>query len=191
MKLRSGFVSNSSSSSFIVGIPKMPTSPQSLEKMMFGKPGVIELYDSYKATTLEIATRVYDDITTGKAKKLTKRSIVKELMGEPFPGSPPYSFEDHESDKISDAYFEQTGKRIYDDAADPIIRKIWDKAVAEENKERENKEKIAVKAFVGGFWPRVAGSKVYSFTYADDNGEVLLEHGGIFDKLPHIRLSHH
>lgn len=64
MKVRQGFVSNSSSSSFVVAFPKEPKSADEVLKMMFPeeKPeGVYEVFD-HKATYQEIAERVWQDI---------------------------------------------------------------------------------------------------------------------------------
>jgi hypothetical protein len=50
MKIRNGFVSNSSSSSFIVVLDKKPENPSELKKVLFGKHNIIvegELYRNY------------------------------------------------------------------------------------------------------------------------------------------------
>lgn len=195
MKIRSGFVSNSSSSSFIVGFPSIPGSPESLEVMMFGKPTEIQPYDFVDPTpSIEIAKRVFRDMSAGdfKTARLTKRKAMDVLQEGSFPGQPPYDYrKERKPDKIRKAYSEETGKDINDDDADPRIQKIYSKACKEERDQELKLRQTAAKAFIEGFWNSVKGMKVFRFEYADDGGEGNLEHGNIFRKLPHVQISKH
>jgi hypothetical protein len=197
MKVRSGFVSNSSSSSFIVGFPKLPSSPETLEKMMFDESGLVQPYDFSQGTpTIEIAKRVFSDMSKDnwKANRLTKKKTIEVLLEGSFPGDPPWDynrFENKESDKIRRAYEEETGKDINDEAADPKIRKLYYKTYKVEYAAEAKQRLLCAKAFLEGFWPRVKGMKVFQFEYADDGGESDLEHGNIFAKFPHVQISKH
>ena len=64
MKTRNGFVSNSSSSSFVVAFPKKPESVQDVLKYMFdGKEGGLSLeYYEDGLSYNQICQRVYDDL---------------------------------------------------------------------------------------------------------------------------------
>ena len=78
MKIRNGFVSNSSSSSFIVAFHHKPTSLEDLKLMMFGSmPGAISYDENTSLTYDEIVKVVYNDICT-----ITKDKILKELSGK-------------------------------------------------------------------------------------------------------------
>ncbi len=195
MKTRNGFVSNSSSSSFIVGFPKLPSSPEDLEKMMFDKPGIVQSSDfSLETPTIEIAKRVFDDMSKDnwKASRLTKRTALKVVMEGYYPGMPPYDFNKvKESDKIRKAYKDETGKDIYDETADKKVQKYYRKIYIAELKADKKLEVLCAKAFLEGFWPRVKGMKVFRFEYSDNEGEGDLEHGDIFYKLPHVQISKH
>lgn len=192
MKTRNGFVSNSSSSSFVVGFHKIPTSPENLEIMMFGEPCELNYYDISVTPSITIANRVYSDIMDQKDKRITKSAAKKLLLTGGFPGQPAYNYnEDQESDKIRNAYREETGKDIYDDCVDKKIRKLYDIAQDKERDLEREKQSIAAKAFIEGFWPSLKGKKVFKFEYADDGGEGIFEHGNIFRKFPHFRISHH
>lgn len=196
MKHRNGFVSNSSSSSFIVGFPKMPTSPENLEIMMFGWTGEVQPYDFIPATpTLTIANRVFKDINDPEVKRHTKRTLIKALLWEHtnFPGAPRswYWKPGLKSKEIEKAYNKETGKEVWDDTSDPKVKKLWQKARKDENDQEREELKIAATAFVEGFWPRVKGHKVFELSYSDNSGEGNLEHGNIFRRFPHIQISHH
>lgn len=194
MKVRNGFVSNSSSSSFIVGFPKLPSSPEELEKMMFVSSGEVRPYDYCNATpTIEVARQVFKDMSVDnfKSARLTKTKAVNVVLEGHFPGSPPYdSRENSESEKIEKAYKEETGKDIYDESADPVVVKLHRKTQEKEWALRRKMERIAAKAFLEGFWPQVKGKKVFRFEYSDDtHGNI--EHGNVFRKFPHVRISKH
>lgn len=77
MKIRNGFVSNSSSSSFVVAFPKKPKDAADVWKIMFdGKDGDITPYDFNAGLDhASIASIVFKDIN----KKATKKDIVGQF----------------------------------------------------------------------------------------------------------------
>lgn len=196
MKIRNGFVSNSSSSSFIVGFPKLPSSPEELETMMFDASGEVQPYDFCPPTgTLQIARQVFNDMSVDnfKSSRLTKRKALDVILEGNFPGMPLFHREEYwksESYKIKKSYKEETGKDIDDSTADPIVVKLHRKAQNKEWALGQKMTKIAAKAFLEGFWPQVKGKKVFRFEYGDDvHGNI--EHGNVFRKFPHVRISKH
>lgn len=192
MKFRSGFVSNSSSSSFIVGLPKVPASVEELKEMMFGKQTEVTYYDTVMSCN-DIAKRVYDDITSGKASALNKSKAIKVVEEGTFPGYPERSWNvrNKKSDAIREAYREEHGKDLHDEPANSPIMKKYDKVLKEEFDAERALVDAAAKAFLEGFWPSMKGTKPFRFEYADDSGEAVLEHGNIFRKFPHVRISKH
>ena len=88
MKIRNGFVSNSSSSSFVVAFPKKPKSYDDVYEMMFNsKEGGIQPYDHIDGMShSQIAQRVWDDINSSMknewdSKKVPakKKDIIEEF----------------------------------------------------------------------------------------------------------------
>jgi len=77
MKTRNGFVSNSSSSSFLVIFPKKPSSADRTLKYMFnGVDKDITIYDHHASTT-EICDTVFKDL---KPKRIEKKSTLVEFF---------------------------------------------------------------------------------------------------------------
>ena len=74
MKIRNGFVSNSSSSSFVVILPKEPIGFNDLKEFMFGKEsGAINVYNYAPLTFDQIVTRVSIDIDQAKNSPAPKK----------------------------------------------------------------------------------------------------------------------
>ena len=76
MKVRNGFVSNSSSSSFIVKFPCELTSPQQVKELVFGDEDFIteRFWDGeQKFSTATMAEIIYRDATSQKRTQLDKK----------------------------------------------------------------------------------------------------------------------
>ncbi len=81
MKIRNGFVSNSSSSSFVVAFPHKPKSAEDVHEMMFnGKEGKIQPYEFVeKLSYSQIAKRVWNDIKTKSKDKWDTKKVPAKL----------------------------------------------------------------------------------------------------------------
>jgi len=96
MKIRQGFVSNSSSSSFIIAFPKKPKSFDDVYDMMFdGKDGGISIYDRDGMSYPQISMEVWKDIKSGLEQKekdewqskcipASKKEIAEEISNRYF-----------------------------------------------------------------------------------------------------------
>lgn len=195
MKIRTGFVSNSSSSSFLVGLKQKPKTRGELRDLMFGElEGDVIVYD-YSLSIDGIVCRVFKDLE-GKTP-ITKKEILEEINSGYFPGCPEYSNRDNEeSRKIRKEFADKTGVDLWnDDAKKHDIHSEYEKMyrVAQEKEyEIEKKKRLeAANRYYDSVKHRFKDLKVFKLEYADDGGETVLEHGDVFNRIPHVIISHH
>ena len=172
MKIRSGFVSNSSSSSYIVVFKSLPSSKEELQKMMFGNQKLYHGPYHGEWETCVVAKTVWDLMQTSVPNDLpdlkrgfdswawdtcsqishpdkTYPNLYNGMMPEP------------ERTRILNEYY---------DAIDALEMELFRKFM-DEHKD----------------------SFVYRFEFSDNDGEYYtdLEHGDLFKRLPHVKCSHH
>lgn len=199
MKIRNGFVSNSSSSSFVVAFDKKPKEHELLD-ILFPldkhkrREGVnspwgceSEGVDVYSATTI-IWEQLKDQ------KPLTKKQILEEIQSGWFDGHPDSSDRFRPEYEIAHEYEEKTGKSIYDKDADPAWKKKYDEAWKTAWDAYKKDVDVAAKVLLDRVWEKdFKGKKCFRFSFSDNDGHVfsVLEHGTTFRNCPHIRISHH
>lgn len=169
MKIRSGFVSNSSSSSFIVRFPKDPTDINNLREMM----GDCTPDCGYNWMTCPTAEEVI-------------RRVHMDLGGR-------NNFESYYEDKRDDWETEDKVSTWFDSKANHRLaygNRGWHQL---EEKEKDSLIRMWLYEEYKDKFGEKEGVFIYEFTYADDCGhfECQLEHGNIFRNLEHERISHH
>ena len=168
MKIRNGFVSNSSSSSFIVAFSKKPETADDVHKMMFGgtKLRALNYYD-YNSDTVQISEQVFRDIKEASVKEMTKSLSCGWFDGrvDSYEKTKHLSYQVPEERKEIDKIYNDCDEQN-DKIAANIVKKF----------QADNKESFFV-----------------VFEYGDHDGAFfsIMEHGGIFDKLGHIQTSYH
>lgn len=198
MKFRIGFVSNSSSSSFLIGFLTKPRSWKVIKEMLFGNMDYVEYFGG-AFSTIEIAKRVFKDLT-GK-HPLGKRGLLEEIRGGYFPGRPNYKWNDRPSNKLKKQFNDQFPQykgnycavgKIKETMAKELSAKILAAHQKEHDEHQQARENAANKYLSNYVEPKFRGLKVYALEYGDhDRPDAAIEHGGVFENVPHIQISHH
>lgn len=197
MKSRSGFVSNSSSSSFIIGFETKPKSAAELCNLLFGDMDFVQYYDKAFSTS-DIANTIFNDlkgVRTASAKKILETIGSGYFTGCDYGGWN----KDRPSDKLvrqfQDMFPEYKGdywdeKKITKTMAKQLAVKIREARGKENAEDRATETAAANKYVTETVNPKLTGKKVYVLEYGDDvHGHI--EHGDVFNNIPHIQISHH
>lgn len=180
MKIRNGFVSNSSSSSFIVGFKKVPTTIKEMQKMLFEhikKYGLADWEWKDWVDTADIARLVLEAIR--KNKQLTKEQFIKEFINS----------------TVGDLN-ECTIPYLYPNLL-KMPRVDWEKILPEDKNSEYWKNLLDRKIFAAKIYdehimPLVEKLTFYffSFDFATNIGTIM-EEGQIFRNLPYLRIMKH
>ena len=186
MKIRNGFVSNSSSSSFIVAFPHKPKNEEDLKQMMFGKNDFhyVEKYytddKSGEISVWPIIRNVYKKI----GKKATKKEIAEALSHGGYNGY--RGFDVPHMDfwaSLDDPEYTEIREMSISNKRAELLGKYNEK-VYESNKKRGKK--------VADYFVSVNKGKYFVILWFSDNdGEAIEEHTDIFRRLEYIRVSCH
>lgn len=172
MKIRDGFVSNSSSSSFIVALDRMPASKEELQQMFFGEETVYP--NPY----------VWGNAPFGWPISQVVDTLWNDIQGGPGPLTEEAAFGIAESGHLENADYPDYPD--YDQDQTPESRqRAWDEFHAKRDK--------ASRKAAGKFLGTVKDKMLLVFTYSDNDGPYFtaLEHGPLFSRVPHLRVSHH
>ncbi len=187
MKIRRGFVSNSSSSSFIVAFPRKPVDVEDLKEMMFGKQEWH--YSSIgedDVPTLLIARKVFDRM----GEPATSEEVFESIRGgwfdsylipESYPGYASY-YNDPEYKAIDNRLLGVPKEKQRVLRLD-MQREIWGKYIEINDKRAKN----IADAFCGVS----KDNYIVVLRFSDNDGEAVEEHTDIFRRLEHIRTSYH
>jgi hypothetical protein len=172
MKVRSGFVSNSSSSSFIVAFPCgfVPTAV-AIQDYLFGTRQEITVDEGDESITCtEAATLIYQQMS-GQAPN--DHLLIDEALSGYLPGEPEYykyvTFSPYDQEHLT---ARRAQEKAFRQARIDYQQKWW----AQKQQEM-----------------RAAQYDLYVFEFGDNHGVIapVIERGRTFSKVPYAKISHH
>jgi len=195
MKIRNGFVSNSSSSSFLVVFDKTPESVEELYNMMFPIECVVQCSTDEAMDSHEIAEYIYNLIQVRKIKMkpIQKHEFFQFVDMGWFPGYPNSTDFHKKSSSIALEYHTKFKHSILDKKADKEWVEKFKKVSQKEEEEYKQVRKEKLQEFVNNKWDIFKNKVCCSINLSDNenNEEAFLEHNDIFRNLPHITVNHH
>jgi hypothetical protein len=185
MKTRNGFVSNSSSSSFLVKFEKLPGSRDELRNMMFDPSDQRVSYYDDQVPVDVVVDKVWEDLL---GDKRTIMEIYYTISDQCTWSGPPWQTLSYgEADKIREEYNDTPNRWADPERAVKLeeARRLDFLAECELNRDR------AETYFKDN--PVPGPGIVKEFEYADDEGMLgsVMEHGDIFSRLPHKQFNKH
>jgi len=182
MKIRHGFVSNSSSSSFLVAFDFKPDWEDDLEKMLFGDLEDDEKWfnspysSKFRWRNSFIASIVMKELK--HQKPMTKKQMIKEIRSGYFPGFPDFDYNDFEYANENDTEEEKKRKEI---KRNKIFR--------ENDRMLNEAANLCYEEFIKTIPDK---SEIYVFEYSDDYElGCAMEHGNLFDRFQYLHISKH
>jgi len=167
VKIRNGFVSNSSSSSFVLCFKKKPKNVSEIKEIIWPREENI-FSDSGFLSVWQAAVSVFEQISD-------KKPLTIKDMERFFEGS---------WDVNNEVEAIIGGKPNYDAPED-----VWQKYYKELHKKTKKEAKKLAKEFM----KEHKKHKMFSVGYSDHDGPFnsTMEHGDVFSNIEHVRFSHH
>ncbi len=216
MKIRNGFVSNSSSSSFILKLPHYPSSYEDMKKMLLGDENPLVLphcYGNDAFPTKQVIEVIYRDVIDALGQ--SRDNSVESVSGEEFSISE-YSLDEYDNKIISsykeeynnlkrqykmivkdlkDAYSKRNNRISLDKNNDNTIDNTYDNQLINSlyGQEDEIGNKMG-ELIIKSIKEKSLVTDVFlTLSYSDNDGALssFIEHGDVLDPITISKISHH
>ena len=207
MKIRTDFVTNSSSSSFVVAFEKVPQTVEELIEVVFSDNAkeygcVGHPYSNTVYSISELASTIFQDMHSevedwdtsepNETNPVSPKRVEKEFTKGSIPAdlAPQDDPEPDEYIRASKYCWNSSDPKNPKYMKEPTEPGGWDNV--DWQKLYADKDEWAARR-AREFMAEHKGKSFFIFEYGDDNGDYysLLEHGDIFENLPHVRISKH
>jgi len=199
MKIRNGFVSNSSSSSFLVAFPRKPKNINDVKEILFSpgqndypNPFVYGMDDKDTFWPVDqVAQIVWADIEEQDGET-TDEQMLDCIRDGWFDGYEelPGHVDVYRGDKRDEKYKEMEREALENggyttDKGRELYEKCW--------KAREEESDKRAKAILERFKEKNPDAVFYTFEYSDNDSSLFaaMEHGTLFRRVYHIKVSRH
>lgn len=201
MKIRTGFVSNSSSSSFVVAWPHRPKDARDAQEMLFPGQydwGHVTIYDNVMHVK-DVAEKVFCD-TDAKSMTVEDMAATFEILSlddeysnvslKPYVSDADASFlarsENEKEAFCKETYAAERAGKL----TEVMKKKRSDMIDAHYKLEDCLRSKYAL-AKAKDFASANKKKFFSSYSYSDNDGETVMEHGDIFRNLNHVKINCH
>lgn len=185
-------ITNSSSTTFIVGFEKKPKTIGEMYDILFPAEDLFVTYYDYTESALRVAATVFDDLEDAK-KIQNVEELIEEYAGGGFEGCQYFDvYNSLEMKELYRQFVQEHGPEAYmfdyPDWNDKYLDIVKQKAEEERISINQNAETIAKK-----HWKIFKKLHTFVLEYGDEDGSygALMEHGDIFRNIYHQKISNH